>query len=193
MLERWAAAVPPGFVFALKAPRALTHERRLAPGGEAELAAFLAAVDALGGRAAGPVLFQLPPRFPADPGLLDDFLAGLPPGRRYAVEFRDPSWWTEATLASLARHGAAFCVFDLAGLRPPRHVTAGFAYLRLHGFARRYRGRYPEAVLADWAAWLRERLEGGRDAYVYLDNTMDGDDAVRDALALRGMLADRPA
>jgi uncharacterized protein YecE (DUF72 family) len=103
------------------------------------------------------------------------------------MEFRDPSWWTEEVLAVLAQRRVAFCPFDLAGLRSPRHVTAGFVYVRLHGFARRYRGAYPPEVLADWAGWLRERLAEGRDAYVYLDNTMEGDDALRDALALRGL------
>jgi uncharacterized protein YecE (DUF72 family) len=186
-VERWAAAVPPGFVFALKAPKLVTHERRL-EGADEDLAAFLDRVAPL----AGPVLFQLPPRFPADPGLLGRFLDGLPEGRRFAVEMRDPSWWTEGVLALLERRGVAFCPFDLAGLRPPRHVTAGFVYVRLHGFARRYRGAYPAPVLADWAGWLRERLGEGRDAYVYLDNTIEGDDALRDALALRELVSAAP-
>ena len=47
-------------------------------------------------------------------------------------------------------------------------------------------------MLADWAGWLRERLGEGRDAYVYLDNTIEGDDALRDALALRELVSAAP-
>lgn len=186
MLERWAAMVPQGFLFALKAPREITHDRRLADC-EAPLAAFLDRI-ALLGPAAGPILFQLPPRFPADHARLERFLALLPHQHRYALEFRDPSWWPEPTPTILARHGIAFCPFDLAGSRPPRHLTAGFTYVRLHGHERPYCDRYPEAVLAGWAAWLGTRLRAGCDAYVFLDNTKEGDAALHDAALVRALV-----
>jgi uncharacterized protein YecE (DUF72 family) len=157
------------------------------------LARFLARVEPLGGKL-GPILFQLPPRFPADPARLARFLALLPPGHRYAFEFRDPSWWHDEVYKLLAERGAAFVCFDLAGLRSPRLAAGPLAYLRLHGFERRYRGGYPAAVLADSAGWLAaERAAGrpaGRAVLAYLDNTMLADHAVRDARALAALLGD---
>lgn len=187
MVERWSALTPPGFVFAVKAWRVITHERRLEDCQEL-LAQFLGRIEPLGAKA-GPVLFQLPPRFPADPQRLDRFLGALPPGGRYAFEFRDPSWWQEEVYRRLEDRGASFVCFDLAGLRSPRRATDRLVYARLHGNARRYRGSYPEAVLADWAGWLGAQRAAGRQALVYLDNTMVDDHALQDARTLAAMLA----
>ena len=92
-------------------------------------------------------------------------------------EFRDPSWWQDEVYALLEGRGAAFVCFDLAGLRSPRLTTGPLAYVRLHGFERRYRGGYPAAALADWAGWLGGERAAGREVLAYLDNTMDADDA----------------
>lgn len=190
MIRRWVDLTPPGFLFAVKAWRAITHERRLVDCGE-PLALFLERIAPLGGRQ-GPILFQLPPRFPADPARLAAFLARLPPDGRHAFEFRDPSWWTEAVQELLAAHGAAFVVFDHAGLRSPRLATAGLVYARLHGYAERYRGRYPMAVLEDWSRWLSAQRQAGHEVLAYLDNTMLADDALQDARSLGAMLAGVP-
>lgn len=185
-LARWAAATPEDFRFAVKAWRALTHYHRLAGCGELARE-FLQGLAPLGDKL-GPVLFQLPPRLPADPELLDAFLAALPDDHRYAIEFRDRSWWSDETAAVLAGHRALFCVFELAGLRSPRLVTTDAVYLRLHGHERRYRGAYGETRLRDWAGWLRSELARGRDVWVYLDNTDEADHAVRDARTLQRLL-----
>ena len=186
MIERWSAVTPPGFVFAVKAWRAITHERRL---GDCEepLDRFLSRIEPLDSKL-GPVLFQLPPRFPADPARLARFLDLLPPGQRWAFEFRDPSWWRDDVYGLLAGRGAGFVGFDLAGLRSPRLTTGPLAYARLHGHERRYREAYPEAVLADWARWLAAEQTQGREVFAYLDNTMVADHAVRDARTLAALL-----
>ena len=120
MIERWLAVTPPGFVFAIKAWRAITHEHRLADCQE-QLAMFLARIEPLSAKTAA-ILFQLPPRFAADPERLARFLADLPAGYRYVFEFRDPSWWREDVYQLLADKGAGFACFDLAGLHSPRLV-----------------------------------------------------------------------
>ncbi len=186
MIERWSEITPPGFVFAVKAWRVITHERRLVDCRE-PLEQLLSRIGPLGDKA-GPILLQLPPRFPADPELLARFLAILPPGYRYAFEFRDPSWWCDEVYAQLADRGAAFVCFDLAGLHSPRIAIGSLAYLRLHGFEQRYRAAYPQPVLADWARWLAAEHAGGRDVVAYLDNTMIADHALRDAQTLAGLL-----
>lgn len=185
-VERWAAAVPEDFVFAIKAWRGITHHRRLEACGDL-IGRLLEAVAPLGPKA-GPILFQLPASLHPDPALLDAFLADLPPGHRYAFEFRDERWHTDATLRCLERAGAAFCCFEFGKLRSPRAVTADFVYVRLHGRERPYYGAYGTASLEVWAAWLRDRLAEGRDAYIYLDNTALADDAVRNARELKALV-----
>ncbi len=185
-VAHWAAVTPPGFRFAVKAWRALTHLHRLEPRPDL-LEAFLARIEPLGSKR-GPVLFQCPPRFPADPALLDAFLAILPRGIRPAFEFRDPSWHGEEVLALLERRGAAFVTFELAALRSPRRVTGGLLYLRLHGHLQRYAGAYGPELLADWAAWIEAERARGAEAWVFLDNTDPAAAAVEDARTLRRLL-----
>ena len=186
VLENWAARTPDGFLFAIKAWRAITHYRRLADCAE-HLETFFDRLAALGAKG-GPVLFQTPPRFPADTTRLVDFLAMLPKDLRCAFEFRDPSWHTDAVYAALADRNAAFCPFELGRLRAPRAVTADFVYVRLHGRAGRYTGNYGSATRRDWADWLGKRLIEGRDVHVYFDNTDVSDDALRNARQLDAML-----
>ncbi len=188
LIAGWRARTPENFRFAVKAWRAITHFRRLETC-EDLLADFFARI-ALFGDKLGPVLFQLPPRFAADPKRLETFIAGLPRGYRYAFEFRDPSWHVEPVYGVLRAANAAFCPFDLAGLTGPRVVTADFVYVRLHGHERRYRGAYSEALLKDWAAWLRQCLEEGREAWLYFDNTDEAAHAVQDAMRLRSLLGE---
>ena len=191
VLEGWAAHTPADFLFAVKAWRAITHYRRLV-GCADHLRVFYERLAALGSKA-GPVLFQMPPRFGVDLPRLAEFLAQLPPDRRHAFEFRDPSWHDDAVYALLARHNAAFCVYELGKARSPRVVTADFVYVRLHGRGARYRGNYGAAALRDWAGWLGRAMAEERDAYVYFDNTDEKDYALRNAQALDAMLARRPS
>jgi len=160
----WRDATPAGFVFACKASRYITHMKKLKDPAET-LAAFFTVVDALGDKA-GPVLFQLPPRWRVNSGRLADFLACLPAGRRCVFEFRDSTWWTDEILALLHDQGAGFCIFDLAGTATHANVTADFAYVRLHGPGTAYRGSYSDEALRGWAA-------DGLDVYVYFDNDAD--------------------
>lgn len=186
MLEGFVARTPENFLFAIKGSRLITHLKRLLDCADA-LSTFFERMAVLAPRA-GPVLFQLPPNFRADPARLEAFLALLPQDRRFAFEFRDPSWHDETIYAVLRARGAAFVPFELAKLCGPRIVTSDFVYVRLHGRKARYRGAYSEAELADWGAWLREQLRAGRDVYVYFDNTDEADHAVRNAMRLDAML-----
>ncbi len=185
-LDHWRAAVPPGFVFAAKASRFITHMKKLREP-QRTLPPFLRRIERLGEHL-GPILFQMPPRWHRNLARLADFLAALPPGHRYACEWRDPDWWHGEVRALMARHGVAWCCFDLAGLRSPRWLTADFAYVRLHGPDGPYQGSYSDAQLADWAGQLRQWAAEGRDVYCYFDNDAQAH-AVRDAQRLRALLA----
>jgi len=171
MLERWAAEVPPDFEFTLKAPRRITHEKRLREAQE-DVAEFCRRASALGGRLAV-LLFQLPPFIKKDLPRLRDFLVALPAATRAAFEFRNDSWQDDAVYAALRERGAMLCVTDTDEGDTPFVATAGRGYLRLR------RTHYEEAELAAWAA--RITAQPLEHAYVYF---MHEDEALGTRFAL---------
>jgi uncharacterized protein YecE (DUF72 family) len=110
MLAAWAAATPAPFAFTLKAPRRITHNRRLLDVDE-PLRRFVDVAITLGPKLAL-LFFQLPPNFEKDTGRLADFLARLPGRLRSAFEFRHESWFSEDVLALLRTRDAALCIAD---------------------------------------------------------------------------------
>ena len=121
----WRDRLPAGFVFSVKAPRGLTHAKKLqAP--EAWIERIRSGWHELGERR-GQLLVQLGPNHVRDDSQLDDFLGRLPAWIRVAVEFRHPSWHNEPTFAVLERHRAAYCVMSGAepALHPPGHQPDG--------------------------------------------------------------------
>jgi len=164
LLERWAAATPGPFRFAVKSPRGITHMRRLAGVGD-EVARLADRVGALGDRL-GPILFQLPPTLRKDVGLLEAFLATLPAGLRAAVEFRHESWLADDVYAVLSRHDTALCVADSEEFATPFVATAGWGYLRLR------RQDYDKAALRRWAKRLRAQSYDA--AYVFFKHEAEG-------------------
>ncbi|HEX7044597.1 MAG TPA: DUF72 domain-containing protein [Burkholderiales bacterium] len=174
MLARWAAEVPPGFTFTLKAPRRITHEKRLADAG-ADIAEFVRRAAALGDRL-GVILLQLPPFLKKDLGRLERFLDVLPQGTRAAFEFRHTSWHSEDVHDALRARRAMLCVTDTDEGEARFVATAPQGYLRLR------RTHYDDAELGAWA----ERIAGAELArtYVYF---MHEDDALGTGWAARLM------
>jgi len=160
LLRRWAERTPPGFRFALKVPRDVTHAKEA--GGEEVLSRFLSSLAILrdAGKL-GPVVLQFPPSFRAERGaaLLERLLTAIPPEFALAVELRHRSWWTDATRRALEARGAALVWSVLPDARPPSWVTGGFLYARFIGdralekFDRIQRDGRPEIVA------MRERFE----------------------------------
>jgi len=153
----WAAEVPEHFAFSLKAPRRITHERRLKDCAD-PLAFFCQVAAALGPRL-GVLLFQLPPNLRRDLERLDAFLALLPPGVRAAFEFRHDSWLDEAVYDRLRTRNLALCLADDGERATPTIATADYGYLRL-----RDDGYAPDDLDA-WAARIGSLP--WRDAFVY--------------------------
>jgi len=184
-LEAWRDTVSPGFLFAVKASRFITHLKKLKDP-ERSLAAFLDRIALLGEKL-GPILFQLPPRWHFDAARLAAFLTALPGKYRYTLELRDRSWINAEALDLLSAHGVAFCIYELAGYLSPREVTADFVYIRLHGPGGAYQGQYDRQTLAAWAeaisAWSRQ----GREVFCYFDNDEAGF-AAQNALQLQDLL-----
>ncbi len=193
--DAWRRAVPPGFVFAVKASRFITHMKRLKDAGR-HLGIFLRRARRLG-PALGPVLFQLPERFHADLERLDSFLAALGSqrlvrGLRAALEVRHASWLDAAVVERLSRAGVALCLHDSVSLRVDGPVTADFVYVRRHGAGARGGGGYSGRALRADAERIGGWLAEGRNVYVYFNNDARAF-AVADALTLGRLLARRGA
>ncbi|MFC4553915.1 DUF72 domain-containing protein [Georgenia faecalis] len=183
----WRRRTPEGFVLSVKAPRGLTHAKRLyAPERWAERIA--GSWHELG-EARGVLLVQLGPQQERDDARLDYFLGRLPWWVRVAVELRHPSWHDDAVYGLLERHGAAYCVMSGAGLPCVLRTTAPFVYVRLHGpdHDHLYGGSYSDDDLRWWADRMREWEASGREVLAYFNND-GGGNAVRNAWRLRELL-----
>lgn len=184
----WYDTTPPGFVFSVKAPRYITHVKRLREI-EQPLANFFASGPLQLKDKLGPFLWQFPPSFRFDEALFENFLAHLPhdteqarscarhaearlhqPGYleaakgqklRHAVEIRHDSFRCPAFVEQLRRHGVALVVADTAGKWPyAEDITADFLYLRLHGDVKLYTSGYSPEALQRWQARIEAWTTG---------------------------------
>ncbi|HVU75119.1 MAG TPA: DUF72 domain-containing protein [Mycobacteriales bacterium] len=193
-VQRWADALPPGFVMTVKASRYLTHIKRLREPQE-PVARLLERVAPLRDRGLlGPVLVQLPPDLPVEVERLDATLREVPPDVRVAVEPRERSWFHAEVRAVLEQHGAALVWADREGRSlGPLWRTTTWTYLRLH-HGRRGWG-YDRRDLRRWASRVTDPDAphgdaSAPDAYVYFNNDPGGA-AVVDALAFRDLVRSR--
>lgn len=189
----WAAQVDPSFRFVLKLPKTITHERRLV-GADAELRAFLAAIEPLGPRLHA-VWIQLPGSF-RDLPLLGDFLHRLPSDYGYAVEVRSPSFFDhpEPLEEVLRSVDAEWIPFDTTAFfrRPPASDAERDAWTKKPRLPRRmaaltdrpivrYLGRdSDEETVAGWQPWVpvvAEWLREGRSPTVFI-HTPDNAEAL---------------
>lgn len=175
---RWADETPGGFVFAVKAPRFITHMRRLREPA-LPLANFLASGLLRLGAKLGPILWQLPPSLRFDPELIEGFLAALPHDTeaaadaarrhdshvkktwlrtdahrplRHAMEIRHESFRDAAFVDLLRRYEVALVCADTVDWPRLMDLTADFVYCRLHGSTELYRSGYDDGELDRWAA-----------------------------------------
>ena len=182
---RWAASVPDDFRFAVKAPKAITHERRLADA-ENLLGDFLAQISALGEKL-GCVLVQLPPSLEFNLATAETFLVSLRDQHAgaVAIEPRHPSWFTEVSAELLEEHRVARVAADPARV-PGGGEPGGWSgtvYYRLHGTPRVYYSAYDEAYLRALAMRLGGAAGGADNVWCIFDNTALGA-ATRNALTL---------
>jgi uncharacterized protein YecE (DUF72 family) len=177
----WARYTPKDFVFSLKLPRLLTHDKMLdlTKGVEADLVKFLSLLKPLTADGKlGPILIQLPPSYSyqADFDKLKGFLGLIPEDIRFAVEFRHPTWLREEVWSVLREANVANVIVDEPLLPPETNVTADFAYIRWHGRGSRpwYNYRYSEKELADWVPKVKEVSSRVKVTYGYFNNHFKG-------------------
>lgn len=189
--EAWAQqalTVHPGFCFAVKASRYLTHLKKLLDA-DRGIARLMDAVAGLG-EALGPILFQLPPHWHANAERLERFIAALPSGHAYAFEFREPDWY-QADILHILEHSGCALVIPIAGDDPtPRSLPSPgpFAYFRFHQGA--HGTGFGDDELHSWADRIAAETANKRDVYAYFNNDPDGH-AVTDAKRLRELLQGR--
>ncbi|MCD6289233.1 MAG: DUF72 domain-containing protein [Anaerolineae bacterium] len=183
--DHWREQAPPGFVYAVKANRYITHVRRLRECRE-PLERFLSRASRLD-NALGPILYQLPPKWRPNAERLAAFVKLLPPDRVHVFEFRDPRWFTPVVLDILRAHGLSFCIYHMPGIECPREITGSTVYVRMHGAGELYGGSYSLNALRGWANRIRAWCQSGHDVYVYFNNDAFGH-AVRNALTLKELL-----
>jgi uncharacterized protein YecE (DUF72 family) len=196
--QQWYEHTPPGFTFAVKGPRFVTHMKKLA-GVETPLANFFASGLLALREKLGPFLWQLPPNLGYNPDRLAAFFAQLPRTTvaaaalaeqhderltdrcltttdadrplRHALEVRHKSFVTPAFVELLREHAISLVVADTAGRWPLlRDVTADLVYVRLHGDVELYVSGYTDTALDAWAAQIREWTGAGLDVQVHFDN-----------------------
>jgi uncharacterized protein YecE (DUF72 family) len=165
LLAGWAASTPESFFFTLKAPRRITHDAKLQRTDDL-LDTFCRTARTLGPKLAT-LLFQLPPTFKKDAGVLRAFLAQLPEGTRAALEFRHASWFDDEVFEALRSRNIALCVADSEKLHSPVETTADYAYFRLRDEG------YQQADIEKWAEKIRT-LKGVSDVFVYFKHEEQG-------------------
>ncbi len=188
--DDWHNKAPAKFLFAVKASRFITHMKKL-KGGKSTFSKFFSHANGLG-KKLGPVLFQLPPRWKQNLDRMKDFLLKLPQGIRYTFEFRDHSWYTCELYSLLRKHKCAFCIYELAQHQSPVEVTSDFVYIRLHGPADKYQGKYTDSQLKGWAYKCGAWQDEGKDVYIYFDNDQEAY-APHNALRLKDFCSKRVA
>jgi uncharacterized protein YecE (DUF72 family) len=234
--RNWYEQTPHGFLFAVKGGRFITHNKKLRDV-ETPLANFFASGVLLLREKLGPFVWQLPGNLAFDAGRIENFFQVLPgdthdaarlagrhdsrmKGRswtkangkrrlRHAIEVRHESFFDSDFVRLARKYGVATVFADSADWPYTEELTAGFAYLRLHGHEKTYASRYGAASLHKWASRIRlwragrephdaMRITGrkpprrnSRDVYVYFDNDQHGY-APEDALELAAQLGPDP-
>ena len=186
--KSWQRSLRAGFLLSVKAPRLLTHNKRLyAP--EKWIERIQLCWHMLADKRAV-LLIQLSPNFTFDYARLHYFLQQVPSWIKMAVEFRHPSWHQQPVFDLLEQYGVAYCIMSGAQLPCILRTTASFVYVRMHGpdHQHLYGGSYSDADLQWWCRHIREWQSLGKDVFIYFNNDGAGH-AVRNAHTLKYLLS----
>src|SRR5215212_4936383 len=166
IVDGWSKATPDRFKLTLKAPKRITHDRRLRDCGEA-VKQFFETAATLGPKL-GALLFQLAPNFKKDLPLFDAFLENFPPRVCAAFEFRHTSWLDDEVYSRLRTRNLALCVADREKLSTPVQMTADYAYFRLRDEG------YGADDIARWGETIREQASRASEVFVYFKHEESG-------------------
>jgi uncharacterized protein YecE (DUF72 family) len=167
----WRQAAPPGFLYAVKGSRAVTHFKRLKA--KAKSLPILLDRCRLLGKQLGPILWQLPPNFTRNIERLTRFAKSLPRRYTYAIEFRHPSWLDHEVEAVLRRYRIANVAVSSQVMPMHFHPTAHFVYVRFHGLRDGAAHDYTDSELEPWSEHLRRCARHGLKGFVYFNNDVN--------------------
>ena len=184
--DGWREKAPPGFRYAVKVNRFITHMKKLLGlrrGGRATSSSSRGRSET----SSAPSSTSCRRAYIETSGGSTAFLSRLPDDLEQVVEFRHKSWYDEEVLALLDRHGVGFVAHDLRGLNSPRWASGRTAYVRFHGSGGRYSGRYSDEALLEWTDWCLDQSRIGRSVWCYFNNDIHGH-AIDDARTLKSMV-----
>lgn len=185
MVKSWEKSFPAGYHLVLKAPRSITHFKKLAADSVRLVKMFFLRTARMPSLKV--VLWQLPPFLKKDTGRLEVFLKSLPDKPRQAFEFRHESWWDAGVAALLKKFHCAFASISHPQLPGELMDTTDFLYLRFHGLGpEKYLYGYKRRELAVWARKVKPLLPK-KECYAFFNNDRGGD-AVYNAQLFRDML-----
>ena len=187
-VARWVSQTPPGFTFAVKVSRYITHIKRLTAIPEHLPRLYERIEPLLKSPKLGPLLWQLPPNYGYDANRLKSTLEHLDDGHRHAFEFRHPSWFRIETYSLLEEHGAALVIADRPSVNTfqTHELTTDYTYVRFHAGTRGRNGNYSATQLREWAGRLN-RWSKMVDVFAYFNNDWQGY-AIKNAKSLRNAL-----
>jgi uncharacterized protein YecE (DUF72 family) len=183
-IDGWYKKTPANFLFSLKMPQEITHQKELGEESFEVLQEFCERIKGLKEKLAT-VLIQLPPGFNGTKNNaknLREFLIKLPADIKFAIEFRHRDWMIDWTFRELNKNNVALCLCE--GSWIPRElmfsaknkINTAFAYVRFMGerdltkFDKVYR---PEDTLLEiWAKQI-EKIEA-ENIYIYFSNFFEG-------------------
>lgn len=177
-VRRWATMAAEQFRFAVKCPASITHGPRIDEQ-VAPMLWFLEVMRELGPKL-GPVLLQFPPSFAvAEFDRLTNFLPHLPKDVRYAIEFRNSSWQTDATTQLLKENRCCWAVGDYASKPEPVRVTTDFLFVRWIGVHQRFaRLDHEQEDVSERLQWWTTQFANVptsvRDIWGFVNNDYNG-------------------
>jgi uncharacterized protein YecE (DUF72 family) len=187
---KWATSVRSGFKFTFKLWKEITHVKNL-DYKPADVERFLNAVSKAGHHM-GCLLIQFPPSLESDVYKLEKLLDIIRNGRdgkilRIGVEFRNKSWYHNKVYEMIKSYNAAVVIHDMPGSATPLiDYSPDFMYVRFHGPTGNYNGTYGEDFLSEYATYIHEWMQEGKDVYLYFNNTIG--DAFGNAVLLKKLV-----
>ncbi|MBK9733263.1 MAG: DUF72 domain-containing protein [Chitinophagaceae bacterium] len=173
---KWATSVNDDFRFTFKLYKEITHNKELNYNKEL-LVRFFESINAVKEKC-GCLLIQFPPSagkefFSKLNNLLSDIQEIKELDWKIAVEFRNKSWYNEATYNLLSIFNAALVIHDIPkSATPMTNIETDFIYIRFHGPTGNYRDSYSEDFLREYTAYVDEWLEEGKTVFMYFNNTI---------------------
>ena len=168
-LDAWYKKSPADFTFAVKAPRLITHYKKLKDCSQ-QIDGFYTACEIGIKEKMGCLLFQFPPGFKYDEDSLELILKSLKPQFKNVVEFRNPSWWNKEVYDALNANDIIFCSVNHPQLPDDLIITSSTAYVRLHGNPQIFYSSYSDEYLLSLHNSIVENVNI-KDGYVFFNNT----------------------